>query len=282
MKNLFLKLAALSFAACIAAAIAGCSAGAGNNDNELIPDSEIQAPSELPGEQLPPNVSEPETPETPPEVPAVKTISYIKVLGDSVNLRSGATTGSTVRGSAEKSTLYAFMGAESGWYKTVYKGKTAYISAQYCAIVEMEASGDDRVESVISEGCKYLGTTYVYGAVRLHDGKGNLLNNFTTSQFDCSSLMQYMFYEGANTLLQVTTRTQVSQGKTVNGSNLKRGDLMFFTNESRKNLTGVERIGHVAMYLGDNMILHTASDYAKIENISSKRWSYFIQGQRIL
>jgi cell wall-associated NlpC family hydrolase len=57
---------------------------------------------------------------------------------------------------------------------------------------------------------------------------------------------------------------------------------MFFTNETRKNKTGVERIGHVALYLGDNLILHTASDYAKIESISSARWSFFIQGQRII
>ena len=57
---------------------------------------------------------------------------------------------------------------------------------------------------------------------------------------------------------------------------------MFFTNESRKDKTGVERIGHVAMYLGDNLILHTASDYAKIEQISSVRWSYFIQAQRMI
>ena len=50
---------------------------------------------------------------------------------------------------------------------------------------------------------------------------------------------------------------------------------------SRKDKVGVERVGHVALYLGDNWILHTASDYAKIEQISAKRWSYFIQGQRI-
>ena len=57
---------------------------------------------------------------------------------------------------------------------------------------------------------------------------------------------------------------------------------MFFTNATRKNYTGVERIGHVALYLGNNYILHTASDYAKIEQISPTRWSYYIQTQRII
>ena len=94
--------------------------------------------------------------------------------------------------------------------------------------------------------------------------------------------MQYMFYKGADELLQVNTRTQVYQGTTVAKSELRRGDLMFFTNATRKNYTGVERIGHVAMYLGNNYILHTASDYAKIEQISPTRWSYYIQTQRII
>ena len=94
--------------------------------------------------------------------------------------------------------------------------------------------------------------------------------------------MQYIFYKGADKLLQVNTRTQIYQGKTVSKANLKRGDLMFFTNASRKNNTGIERVGHVALYLGDNYILHTASDYAKIEQISSTRWGYYIQSQRII
>jgi cell wall-associated NlpC family hydrolase len=94
--------------------------------------------------------------------------------------------------------------------------------------------------------------------------------------------MQYIFYKGAGKNLQVTTRTQIYQGTTVSKSALKRGDLIFFTNESRKNNSGIERVGHVALYLGDNLILHTASDYAKIEAISSARWAFYIQAQRII
>ena len=35
-------------------------------------------------------------------------------------------------------------------------------------------------------------------------------------------------------------------------------------------------------YLGENLILHTASDYAKIEEISAARWKYYIQSQRMI
>jgi cell wall-associated NlpC family hydrolase len=213
--------------------------------------------------------------------PAKACVTYIKVTGDNVNLRTGAGTNYAVAGVAEKNTLYASLDRVGEWYKTYYKNSVVYISAKYCLVVEVERTGD-AIESVIAEGTKCLGVKYVYGATRYHDGNGNLLKGFTTSAFDCSSLMQYIFYKGAGKNLQVTTRTQIYQGTTVSKSALKRGDLIFFTNESRKNNSGIERVGHVALYLGDNLILHTASDYAKIEAISSARWAFYIQAQRII
>ena len=217
-----------------------------------------------------------------PESSVENTVKYIRASSDGVNIRTGAGTEYTSLGTTEKNTLYAYCGKSGSWYKTKYKNRTAYISEKYCTLTEMDKSDDELIESVIESGLNFLGTKYVYGAVRYHDGKGNKLKNFTTEAFDCSSLMQYIFYKGADKLLDVNTRTQIYQGKTVSKSQLKRGDLMFFNNASRKNLSGIERIGHVALYLGDNYILHTASDYAKIEQISTTRWGYFIQGQRIL
>lgn len=263
------------------AAFAGCGA----KNNAEIPENQLQTvipeePAEIPEERIEsPEIS---LPEEIPEPPEIKKASYIKVTGDSVNIRSGAGTSYSVSGTAEKSTLYTCLGEENGWYKTKYKNRTVYISKQYCTKVELETDDNELIERVISEGCKLLGVPYVYGAVRLHDGKGNMLKGFSENAFDCSSLMQYIFYKGAGKLLDVNTRTQIYQGTTISKSNLKRGDLIFFTNDSRKNNKGIERVGHVALYLGDNYILHTASDYAKIEQISSKRWSYYIQAQRII
>ena len=225
--------------------------------------------------------------EEKPEVPAatqpkVEKISYLKVTGSGVNVRKGAGSGYASLGVAEKDTLFADLGRYGNWYKTTFKGKEAYIYADYCSSVSFEKSENDAVEKVIAEGCKYMGVPYVYGATRYMDGKGNRISGFTANAFDCSSLMQYIFKTGAGINLEVNTRTQIYQGKTVKSGELRRGDLMFFTNASRKNYTGIERVGHVALYLGNDYILHTASDYAKIEKISSTRWSYFIQAQRML
>lgn len=254
-------------------------------NESLSPETEV-AGSEITEEnnQSTPLVTQPEKqPESQPEKqPEKQTVQYIAVTSSGVNIRSGAGSGYSALGVAEKDTLYALNGSSGGWYKTSYKNKTAYISAKYCKTVQLDKSANEQIEDVIAQGCRCLGVKYVYGATRYHDGKGNRLSGFTTSAFDCSSLMQYMFKLGAGVNLQVNTRTQIYQGKTVKKSELKRGDLMFFTNASRKNNTGIERVGHVAIYLGDNYILHTASDYAKIEQISATRWGYYIQSQRIL
>lgn len=244
-----------------------------NEEVEISQNNTVEEPNET-------TITVPEV-TVPAAQPVVEKASYISVNTEGVNIRSGAGTGYSSVGSAQKGTLMALRGKTGSWYKTYYKGKDAYISEKYCTVVDMDKQSDD-LEKVIEVGCKYLGTKYVYGAVRYHDGTGKKLSGFTATEFDCSSLMQYIFKLGAGKNLQVNTRTQIYQGDTVKKANLKRGDLIFFTNASRKYNTGIERVGHVAMYLGDNYILHTASDFAKIEQISTTRWSYYIQTQRMI
>ena len=265
-------------AACAALTMAGCAA---SGDDGVVPPvgEEIVG-----GDSSLPEGGDGEGESGGEDGPELQTYQkYVTLTADGVNIRKGAGTSYTALGTGEENTSYVYLGEEDGWYKIYYKNTIAYISKKYSKTMEMKASDNDKVEDVIAEGHKLLGTKYVYGAVRYHDGKGNKLKNFTISAFDCSSLMQYMFYMGADGHLQaVTTRTQVVQGKTVAKADLQRGDLMFFTNAQRYNKTGTERIGHVALYLGNNLILHTASDYAKIEEISATRWKYYIQSQRMI
>lgn len=263
--------------------------GNGDNDQLLNPpqsseNTEIVIPDPNDPNDPPSSVQpqpEPE-PEPEPDLPKISYAEYIRCTGDGVNIRAGAGTNFATLGQAERGENYAVVGKSGGWYKTYYRGKTAYIYASYAAVLSIEQSDNEAVESVIEEGYKLIGVPYVYGAVRFHDGKGKLLGGFTTQKFDCSSLVQYIFYKGAGKLLQVNTRTQVKQGKYVAKKDLQRGDCIFFTNAERKHLSGIERIGHVALYLGNNYILHTASDYARIEKISSTRWSYYVEARRFI
>ncbi len=239
-------------------------------------------PEEAPPEEAPP-VEEPpsvETPVVPPvvETPLPTTAQYAKASAK-VNLRAGAGTEFTVLGSAEKGTTYAVVGKVGNWYKTYYRGKIAYVSASYVSVFTLEKT-ENEVEHAIEEGYKLIGVPYVYGAIRVHDGSGKLLSGFSAQRFDCSSLVQYVFYKGTGKLLDVTTRTQVKQGRFVKRADLQRGDCIYFTNESRQYNVGVERIGHVAVYLGEGYILHTASDYARIEKMSAKRWGFYVEARR--
>ncbi len=252
------------------------------SDDEVGGETDENAPvqpeqPDAPDAALPPT-QEPETPETP----IVQQAEYLRCTGNSVNFRTGAGTSFAVVGNAKQGEIYAVTERVGGWYKTYYRGQEVYFSASYGAVLAIEKSTDADVEKVLGEGYKLLGVPYVYGAVRLHDGKGNLLQGFTAQKFDCSSLVQYVFYKGAQKHLQVTTRTQVKQGQYVPRADLRRGDCIYFTNETRQHLTGIERVGHVAIYLGDNYILHTASDYARIEKISATRWNFYIEARRFV
>ena len=214
------------------------------------------------------------------EVNPNATATYVRATAD-VNVRAGNSTDYPVIGVLQKGDMVRYDGEDDGWYVTVYKDQVAYVSMKYSEKVEMQKASDV-IEKVIDYGCEKLGMVYVYGAIRLHDGDGIINSNFDDTEFDCSSLMQYVYFYGADVILDVTTRTQSVQGVAVDREDVQRGDLMFFTNADRVDNTGIERIGHVAMYLGDGYILHTASDHAVIEKISEVRESYFICARRVV
>ena len=229
-----------------------------------------------------PNNGGGDTEEEPPTV--VNPVTYtamIKSNTNALNVRSTPSTGGQVLGTLDKGDMVRYEDLQNGWYKTVYKERTAYVSASHASVTYMQQASD-KVESVISVGEELLGYPYVWGSQRYHWGNGVINSAFIPGQFDCSALMQYIFFKGAGVVMDLNTRTQVLQGVKVDPSDLQRGDVMFFTNDSRVNNTGVERVGHVALYLGNNYILHTASDHAVIEEISAKRWSYFIVAKRFV
>lgn len=288
-------LAASSLAIIIPTAIRAGSSGNISDGTETTP--ETSPDDENTDNLLPdtpetdgPAIDEPDKPEPeedPEDIPVIEPVQnamYARAKVNGLNLRSGPGSGYASLGYINAGDMVVLLSQEGDWYKTQYKNKTAYISANqsYTEAFEIELSDNAVIEKVIDEGLQLLGFPYVYGAIRYHDGSGKKLSNFDPTKYDCSSLMQYIFYHGAGVNLNMTTRTQVKQGAYVPKSDIKRGDLIFFTNSSRYNNTGVERIGHVALYLGENYILHTASDYAVIEEISTQRWKYYIETRRLV
>lgn len=282
------KLLILAFIGIFSAVfLTGCATGNGSDGGVVFPPDEIETPDNPLSPVDPPLPEDPDSPDVPevpdggntPDSPDVTYDILLESTSNGLNVRSGAGSGFASLGILDKGDMVAYRGESDEWYETVYKEKKAYVSKKYIKLAKFRKASAE-IEAVVEEGKKLLGHPYVWGAQRYHWGNGKRNTDFVSGRFDCSSLMQYIYYRGANVLLELTTRTQAQQGETV--AAIKRGDLLFFTNDSRVNKTGVERIGHVAMYLGEGMILHTASDHAVIEKISEKRKTYFITAKRFL
>ena len=206
---------------------------------------------------------------------------YLVSKTDGLRVRSSPSGSSSVVGSLDKNDVVAYIDSVNEYYKTIYKEKTAYIHKKYCDVLEIEES-DEKIEKAIEVGASLLGYPYVWGSQRYHWGNGKLNSNFVSGEYDCSALTLYVYYKSNGVILDVTSRKQTYNGKEVKRADLKRGDLLFFTNAQRKDKKGEERIGHVGIYFGNNYILHTASDHAVIEPISATRWSYYITARRVV
>lgn len=121
-------------------------------------------------------------------------------------------------------------------------------------------------EALISEGRKYLNTPYEFGA-----------SPDQTDTFDCSSFVKRVFADTLSVELPRVSYDQAQEGRKVSLDELRTGDLLFFT------ARGLD-IGHVAIYAGNNRILHTYSKEqgVHIEDFSSKWKKRFVTARRVL
>lgn len=98
---------------------------------------------------------------------------------------------------------------------------------------------------------KYIGGKYVWGGTTLGSG------------VDCSGFVQQIF-KIYGVKLPRTSRDQAKVGTAVNSGNKKVGDLIFYSNSN-----GV--IDHVAIYIGNNQIVHAANSKS---GIKINNWDY--------
>jgi len=124
-------------------------------------------------------------------------------------------------------------------------------------------------ERIIQESQKYLGVPYKFGATAAD------MPRF----FDCSSYIQYVFAAHGITLPR-SSRAQGNEGISVRESELKAGDLLFFTFPERYT---DGRVGHVAIYMGDGKIIHaTTRAGVAIHNFSGYWKTNFLYAKRVI
>jgi cell wall-associated NlpC family hydrolase len=119
-------------------------------------------------------------------------------------------------------------------------------------------SASATASSVLATADDYVGTRYVWGGT-------------TPRGFDCSGFVQYVFRQHGIELPR-TSRQQAQVGEYVPASlsALEVGDLLFFATDGK-------RIDHIAIYAGDDEIIHSSSSGGGVgyDNLSSKRGRWF-------
>lgn len=135
------------------------------------------------------------------------------------------------------------------------------------AEMSMFSISSNIADRIIATGNRYLGTPYKYGSPA-----------GSTRTFDCSSFTQFVFKQNGLPIFR-TARMQATQGKYVPRSQLRKGDLVFF---STRNSGG--KIAHVAIYAGNGKILHTfGPGGVKYSNLNSSWWSsHYITARRYI
>lgn len=126
--------------------------------------------------------------------------------------------------------------------------------------LELNESNFDKTNNntdIIDFAAKYLGIRYRYGG-------------FSPSGFDCSGFVGYVFKNyGYN--LPRTAASIFTVGKSVDKSELREGDLVFFKGP------GSSCINHVGIYSGNNQFIHSSSGKAYSVTYSSLDSTYYHQ-----
>ncbi|QDX93475.1 NlpC/P60 family protein [Brevibacillus laterosporus] len=155
---------------------------------------------------------------------------------------------------------------------------SAFANAVNDGIANTKPKWEETADHIISLGKTYMGTPYVYGAERFQD-----------KTFDCSSYVQYL-YGKFGIPLGWNSREQAKQGTWVPFDQIHKGDLLFFADEDFPNETGLNKVRHVGIYMGNGKILHTYEEGIGViisdlrnDKLEGNYWyNYFLFAKRVL
>ncbi|WP_154232435.1 C40 family peptidase [Pseudomonas sp. CFII64] len=124
-------------------------------------------------------------------------------------------------------------------------------------------------DSILERGKSLIGTRYRFGGTS------------TSTGFDCSGFIGYLFREKAGMSLPRSSRDMINiDAPLVKRNDLAPGDLLFFSTAGRG------RVSHAAIYLGDNQFIHSSSRRSggvRVDSLDDVYWSKtFIEAKRAL
>lgn len=193
---------------------------------------------------------------------------------DMLNVRSEPSTESKIWTQISKEERYPVAKQLDGWVQieldsgdSSEEGDKAFISTRennvevrYALTEAIKFSPlEERVNQqaslrnkVVNYGLQFVGGRYVWGGTNPNTGA------------DCSGFVQYVMRNVAGVSLPRTSREQAKTGRSISSSEMRPGDLIFYTGSN-----GV--VNHVAMYIGNGQIVHAAS---RRSGIKISTWNY--------
>lgn len=184
--------------------------------------------------------------------------TYGRVNSDGVNVRSDASTDSSVLTTIEEDAIVTVNGLVDGWYDvTCEYGTEGYIRSDFLDLTESSSSNSD----IAATAKQYLGTGYVYGGA-------------SPRGFDCSGFTMYVYSQHGYSLPQsATSQWQSGLGTRVYSiSELQPGDLVFFNDPSRN---AGKACSHAGIYTGDGQFIHSSSSRSGGVIVSSLTSGYY-------
>lgn len=184
--------------------------------------------------------------------------TYGRVNSDGVNVRSAASTDSSVLATIEEDAIVTVNGLVDGWYDvTCEYGTEGYIRSDFLDLTESSSSNSD----IAATAKQYLGTGYVYGGA-------------SPRGFDCSGFTTYVYSQHGYSLPHsATSQWQSGLGTRVYSiSELQPGDLVFFNDPSRN---AGKACSHAGIYTGDGQFIHSSSSRSGGVIVSSLTSGYY-------
>ena len=157
-------------------------------------------------------------------------------------LRTGKSKKAKVLKTLKVGTAVTVYGTSGSWRKVSVAGKTGYVPKQYVYVgtkaPSLTGSTYEKGQTVAEFAQRFVGNPYVWGGESLTNG------------VDCSGFTMQVYKHFGYSLPHSST-AQRYEGTAVSWNEKQPGDLICYQ--------VVNGVGHVAIYIGDNQIIHAGS-----------------------
>lgn len=238
-------------------------------------------------------------------------LGYGKVIGASVNLRSGPDTSYPKIGTATMDERCYILGLNQGWFKILHGNDICYIRSDFMNLTEIpyenrSSSNSPRffrggvslgtAPSAAAVGSAAPVSTPAVSTVNTYSYSGNVTGSMivakaqeylgtpyvyggaTPAGFDCSGFVYYVL--GTFGLSPARTpAAQIEMGIPVDKANLQPGDVVFFAG------TGGSGISHTGIYAGGGQFIHSPNSRSTVSysDLTSGYWSeHYYAARRVV